>query len=159
MALIFTSPLANVCRYQCFYLQSGANLWDCTIFSGTQPTAAQITSSWATYSANYLCHWTDVAWQTPIDTNVLDAAQLLSANIPTARAAFRTGTASWAILWNYTPNVSEAAVQGASLPSTAFWVVPVTDNAGNGVLKLTTTSIVSGTSYQPNDITIRVSLI
>lgn len=145
--------------YQCFYLQSGTNLWDCTIFAGTQPTAAQITSSYSTYSASALCHWTDATWITPTSADTFGVAQLLSANIPTARTAFNTGTASWAILWNHTPNVSEAAAQGASLPSTAFWVVPVTNNAGNGVLKLTTTSIVSGTSYQPNDITIRVSLI
>ena len=159
MALIFTTPLANLCMYQCFYLQSGTNTWDCTIFSGTQPTAAQITSNWATYSANYLCHWINATWITPTDQNTLDALQLLTANIPAATAAFRTGTASWAILWNHTPNVSEAAVQGASLPSTIFWVVPVTNNGGNGVLRLTTTSIVSGTLYQPNDITIKVSLI
>lgn len=127
-----------------------------TVFGGTQPTAAQIAASWSTYSAQYLVHWTNVLWFLPPAFTTLASSQVYNTQIPAGKAAFRSGTATWAIIWNRT-NVSEATIQGATLPSltAGFTVVPVTNSGGNGVVRLTTTSIVSGTSYQPADITLR----
>ena len=128
-----------------------------TAFSGAQPTAAQVAASWSTYSAQYLVHWTSITWQTMPNLNNLVSSQTYSAATPVARAAFRTGTATWGIVWNRT-NVTEAAIQGATLPGSTtfgFIVVPVSDSGGNGVIRLTTTSIVSGTSYQPTDLSFR----
>lgn len=158
MALIFTSPIANLFLFQSIQYLYPANTFTCTIFSGTQPNAAQITSSWSTYSANYLVHWTAGSWVAPTSPDTFDAPQLMTANVPLAKTAFRSGTASWAILWPQ-PSVTEALVQGATLPSTKFLVVPVTVNGGNGVVKLTDTNIVVGNSYQPNDITIRAGIV
>jgi len=127
-----------------------------TVFGGTQPTAAQIAASWSTYSAQYLLHWTNVLWFEPPTYNTLLSSQIFNTQIPAGKAAFRSGTATWAIIWNRT-NVSEATIQGATLPTTTagFIVVPASNSGGNGVVRLTTTSIVSGTSYQPTDIALR----
>lgn len=135
---------------------AGVTVSAVTAFSGAQPTAAQVAASWSTYSAQYLVHWTSVGWNVVPNLSNLTSTQTYSAATPVARAAFRTGTATWGIVWNKT-NVTEAAIQGATLPTNTFGfiVVPVSDSVGNGVIRLTTTSIVSGTSYQPTDLSFR----
>ncbi len=159
MALQFFDCIINKFTRAAFETVSDANAaLNCavTVFDGAQPTTAQITASWSTYSAQYLVHWTNVLWQSLPTYTTLASSQVYSAQIPAAKAAFRSGTATWGIVWNRT-NVSEALVQGATLPSTptGFIVFPVTDSGGNGVVRLTTTSIVSGTSYQPTDLSFR----
>lgn len=136
----------------------GGNLSSVTIFSGTQPTAAQVVSSWSTYSAQYLVHWPSVTWPLPPDYQTIQATQTVTASLPAGVAAFRTGTAGWGICWGNL-NASAATIQGATLPGTQFIVVPVTVSGGNGIIKMTTMSIVSGTSYQPADISFKVGLV
>lgn len=126
-----------------------------TIFSGAQPTAAQISASWSTYSAQYLVHWS-VAWYSPPLVATLAASQYHYCQLPAAKIAFRSGTAAWGIIW-CNSNLSEATIQGGTMPSPArgYIVVPVSDNGGDGCIKVTSTTITAGSSYQPSDITLR----
>ena len=132
-----------------------------TIFSGTQPSAANIIASWTSYNGSALVHWTDAQWPQPADYNTLGATKATTATLPTAKNAFNSGTATWALIWSGTnigPTITQANVQSATLPSTYFIVVPVSNGGGNGVVKMTSTTIASGSSYQPIDITLRVGL-
>ena len=156
MALTFFSDVLNAFVYNGIYSQVSWNVstnTSVTVFSGTQPSAADVLASWPTYSAQYLAHWTGVQWPTPAGYNTLGSGNQITANTPAAQNAFRSGTATWAIWW--TSNISEATVQGASLPSTAFVILPVSGSTGTGCVRMTSTSLTSGVSYQPTDITIR----
>ncbi|CAB4146676.1 hypothetical protein UFOVP1008_37 [uncultured Caudovirales phage] len=161
MAVIFTWPLTNMFLYQSFWSQWGlSGACAITAYSGAQPTAAQITSSYNAYSGQALIHWTGATWIQPTSPNsASETQQFMTLNVPTSKVAFVGGTAQWAILWGPTPAVTEAAVKTSALPSTIFYVVPVTDNAGKGVVKMTSTALALGSSYQPSDVTIRVGLV
>lgn len=151
--MIFTAPLLNL------YIKRGiidgfSATWACTIFRGTQPTAAQVTSSWSTYSADYMVHWTGISWTHP-NANTYGSGNLCQMTaIPTAVVANKgsPNDATYAILW--ASNVTEATVQGATLPNTAFIIGPVTSTAGNGMVRLSNISITAGISYQPSAILI-----
>lgn len=121
-----------------------------TIFQGTQPSAAGITSSWSSSSANYLQHWTGVVWNQP-NANSPPLGNVLQMNaIPTSTTANASGTATWAILWG--SNVSEASVQSGTLPNANFVVGPVTNSTGSGMVRLTSTTVTSGASSSPTDV-------
>ena len=159
MALTFFSDLLNAFVHNGIYSQVSWNASvnsSVTVFSGSQPSAASVVSSWSTYSSAYLVHWTGVQWPTPTGNNTLGSGNQITANTPAAQNAFRSGTAAWAIWWP--SNISEATVQGSSLPSTSFVILPVSGSAGTGCVRLTSTTIASGTSYQPTDITIRTGI-
>lgn len=166
MALIFSSDWANAFLWQGFYGQwrGRTYAWNTTspvasvtVFSGTQPSAPSVVSSWSTYSANYLIHWNNIVAPAPTGYNTLGGLNLGTFVTPAAVNAFRSGTAEWAIIW---PNVySEATIQGASLPSNEFLIVPVSTAGGSGWVKLTSLSLTSGTSYQPLDISLRFGTV
>lgn len=121
-----------------------------TVFQGVQPSAADITSSWSSSSANYLQHWTGCSWTQPsLNSPPLGNTLQLTA-IPAATTANATGTATWAILWG--SNVSEASVQTGTLPNANFIVGPVTDLTGNGIVRLSSNSITIGASSSPTDV-------
>jgi hypothetical protein len=160
MAVTFFSDVLNAFVYagiQSMWSWNPSYQTSVTVFSGTQPTAAQVTSSWSTYSAVYLVHWTGVVWPTPIGYNTLDSGNVTTATTPAAQTAFRSGTATWAILWPF--NISEATVQGASLPNASFVILPVSASGGTGCVRLASTTIASGTSYQPTDISIKTGIV
>jgi hypothetical protein len=162
MALTFFSDLLNAFVFngiQSMWSRNPVTNTSLTIFSGTQPTAAQIVSSWSTYSAQYLVHWTGVVWPTPTGYNTLGSGNSTTATTPAAQNAFRSGTATWAILWPSDGNIAEGTIQGASLPSTTFVVLPVSASGGTGCVRLTSTTITSGSSYQPTDITIKTGIV
>jgi hypothetical protein len=109
-----------------------------TIYGGVQPTADNIAASWATYNASFLAHYQGASWTQP--SNGL----LLQLGIPTAVVAAGTGTATWAILWN--ANHTQVTIQGATLPSINFMVVPCSNSIGTGVIRFTTTAMNTGVS-------------
>jgi hypothetical protein len=113
-----------------------------SIFGGARPTAAQITSSWASYNTsnpNFLAHYLGATWTNPNGGTVLTLT-----TIPAAVNALNTGTGVWAILW--ATNISGASVAGSTLPSTQFIVVDVSEFAGTGVIKFTSAEFTSGVS-------------
>lgn len=112
-----------------------------SVYSGAQPTSAEITANWASYasgSANFLAHFVGGAWSQP------SGGILLQLTIPPASTALHTGTGTWCILWS--TNVSAAAVALTSLPSTAFIVGPVSDGIGPGVVRFSNPALVVSTS-------------
>lgn len=121
-----------------------------SIYSGAQPTAAQVEASWSTYNSSksiFLLHFeTGVAW----GRRAADASIAITKYPPT-RVALNSGTATWAICWGST--VALATVASSTLPSVSngFAVVPVSSLAGNGIIKLTDTNIVAGSSYTIRD--------
>lgn len=160
MAITFTSDVLNAFVYSGVHAMFAWNPsypTSVTVFSGAQPTAAQVTSAWSTYSAAYLVHWTGVVWPTPIGASTLDSGNVTTATTPVAKTAFRSGTATWAILWPF--DISEATVQGSTLPNASFVVLPASASSGTGCVRLTSTTISSGTSYQPADISIKTGII
>lgn len=120
-----------------------------TIFSGTQPTSANIISNWSTFNNSFLCHWQNIQlvqmWlstttspNTP--TNLLQLYELSS-----GASAENSGISTWAIVWPTNP--TQSAVSGSSIPSTKFLIVPVSNSQEDGVVILYDTNIVSGNNY------------
>jgi hypothetical protein len=112
-----------------------------TVYSGAQPTAAAVTAGWTSYNqpnANYLAHYIGAAWTQP------SGGILLQLTIPPAVVVEKSGTATWAILW--TTNVTYAATQGSTLPSTSFMVVSVSDSVGAGVIRFANPTLSAGIS-------------
>lgn len=126
-----------------------------TVFSGAQPTAANITSSWNTYRPNSLIHWTGASWTQP-NADTFNQGNYCYVNTVLTATAHATGTAEWGILWN--TNVSLATAQGTTLPNTIFIVGTVTTGLSNGIIKLNDTTITSGVSYSPLEVKISMSL-
>jgi hypothetical protein len=162
MALQFSSDWANAFLWQGLHGQLGNRTYAydtvngrsaVTVFQGTQPTAPQVIASWTTYNVNFLIHWTPIVAPAPIGYTTLGGENRTTFTTPAAVAAFRSGTASWAIYW---PNAySQANIESATLPSNRFIIVPVSINSGAGCVKLTTLGLTAGTSYQPTDISLK----
>lgn len=168
MALQYHQPLLNnfMSSGVRYGISGGSNSTGTavTLFKGTQPTAADILASWTTYNVSALVHWTGVLWLTPPDVNTLTSTKSTTTLPPSATTAFGTGTAEWALLWPTTVisgvagGVTQVNVLGSTIPSNLFIVVPASGPVGNGVVKVANTSIQSGTSYAPTDITIRMGI-
>lgn len=110
-----------------------------TIYGGAKPTAAQITSTWASYNTGYLAHYIGGTWTQPGNNT-----QLSLTTIPTAVNATNSDTGTWCILW--ASNVSGATLVGATLPDTKFIVGDVSNFAGSGVIRFTDPVFTSGVS-------------
>lgn len=156
MAILFNRNIQNL------FLLSGV-IWACqtrpdfvsgtfgvTVFSGSQPSAATIASNWTNYNTTFLAHWQTVQIK---HTNYNTTGSFLELYAPVGSStAANSGTASWAIMW---PNsTTQANVSSSTLPSNQFIVVPVSDTAGNGVIRFINNVLVSGSSYQINDVLI-----
>lgn len=130
----------------------------CTVFSGVQPSAASIIADWPTYSAQYLAHfiWANTVWEY-YNRNSEGTAYLATVQSPTA-TAYRTGTATWGIIWTFQNAPSEAQIQGATLPQNTFIVAPVGDFTSTDTIRLQSTSIVATTTATLNIIVIQTAL-
>ena len=126
-----------------------------TLYGGSQPAADSVVSSWATYNTSFLVHWQNIPLINPAPSS--SAPFLTNRTLPSAVAATNSGTASWAIVWAGNPATGTAAgqISNATIPTTSFIIVPVSDVFGTGVLKLTTTTIVAATSYMFLDFTMK----
>lgn len=110
-----------------------------TVYSGAQPTAAQILANWSNYkssNSNFLVHFVGNYWDQPYKGNLLDLYNMSEAT------PINTGVASWAIL--YTNNILFSQLNAASIPNSSFLVLPVTTTAEKGVIRLADINIVSG---------------
>lgn len=138
-----------------------------TIYSGTQPTAAQIEANFANYNSSTnecLLHlWQSAAVYQPSQTAPVLWSLLNNYGIPTVETALHSGTASWAIVWgpntNVYPNriVNPTDIAGTTLPAPKFIVVPVSSLSGSMPLRLTSTNISSGSSYTLSDFQLNAS--
>lgn len=138
MALIFSPGVLRLFTRSLTYWNDMRTI---TIYGGVQPSAATVQADYAFYlnSANYLIYSNSLV-VTEIDTNKLGANTIsLTAN--------NSGTATWAILWNGT----------APSAGSRFMIVPVSGIAGNGVVKLSSTTLVSGQTYTLSDLSLRIS--
>lgn len=124
-----------------------------TIYSGAQPTAVTVASDWASYkSSNAAClaHFiSGPNWSFNAGT-----LTYYNTNNTSTTLTFNTGTATWAIVWTgisgsstFTGAVSQVQLSSGTLPNSGgFAVVPVTDLAGTGLVKLADVNIVPGTT-------------
>lgn len=113
-----------------------------TIYSGVQPTAENILANWSSYnSTNTTCliHYTPVIWQ--LATGNASAVVITNS---TATAPINSGTASWAILWS-TMQVTTSQLASGTIPTASFFVAPVSDITGTGIIRFTSTVLTSGT--------------
>lgn len=126
-----------------------------TLYSGVQPSADTIVSSWASYNTSFLVHWPNIPILNPFAE--LASPYITNDTLPSAVAASNSGTASWAILWGANPLAGTGAgqISNATIPTTTFIIVPVSDVFGTGILKLTTTTITAPTTYMFLDFTLK----
>lgn len=140
MTLIFSPGMRNL--YMGRGVAAGfAGTFAISVYSGVQPTAAQITSNWTSYNEptpGFLVHYTGAAWTQPSN------GILLQLTLPAAQTVLNSGLASWAILWS--TNLTLANVQSSTLPSTSFMVVPCSDSTGQGVVRFTNSTLTAGVS-------------
>lgn len=121
-----------------------------SIYSGTQPSPADILNNWSIYSSgnsNFLAHYSGAVWSQPsFWTN--STASITT--MPTASNTVRSGVGTWAILWS--ANVLLADVNSGAIPTTSFIVVPVSTLTGIGTIRFdATTTFVAGTQRQIAD--------
>ena len=110
-----------------------------TVYSGTQPTAATILANWGNYNSsnsNLLAHFEPIVWI--IAPGNANAVQIQGT--PTA-TPISSGTATWAILWTGL----QANISSSTIPTTSFFVAPVTDISGTGIIRFTSAVLTSGT--------------
>jgi hypothetical protein len=165
MAIQYFQPMLNkfmgtALRYA---ISGGSTSQDTsiTLMKGTQPSAASIIASWSSYNTSVLVHWDGVKFLLPPDSLTITSQKSTTTSTPTARTAVGTGVAEWAIIWtrdNTGFGVAQSAVLNTSLPRSQFLIVPASGPTGNGVVKVSTANIVTGTSYAPTDITIRMGI-
>ena len=151
MALLLTSPIMNLYVRKAF-LDFMDSTFTVTLYQNTQPTAADLTSSYSTYYPDMLLHWkgASMLWTQP-NQDTLNAGNTCYVNAPNSNTAIRTGTATWAVIWANT-QVTEAIANNTTLPNNRFIICPASDGSGNGIVKLTSTSITSGVSYAASEI-------
>jgi hypothetical protein len=120
------------------------------IYAGAQPTANDVAANWSSYkstSTDYLGFVSGTLLEVSTSSFTLQT-------LTTATAA-GSGTATWAILWNR--GVSAGSMASATLPTSAFWVVPVCDvTTSTGVAILLDTNLTSGQTFTLADVTLKL---
>lgn len=152
MALIFSPSIASA--YMNFFLPRGGK--SISIFSNAvaQPSAATLISNWASYKTS-----TGVALASGnFNFGWLQPYSLLGINDPGPITPFNTGTAAWAVIWENN-NWSTGASLDSSLPTTSFMIVPVSGPTGNGVVRLSTASLVAGQQAMIVDVTFTGAMV
>lgn len=113
-----------------------------SIYSGTQPTSAQIEASWLSFnssSGDFLAHYVGGVWTQPSNGILLQLTGL-----PSPVPAMRTGTGTWCIVW--TTNVSDVEVAGSTLPHTNFIVGACSNEVGDGIIRFADPAFIAATS-------------
>lgn len=112
-----------------------------TVYSGVQPTAANIITNWASFNsanANFLLHYSSVGFTQPASGILMTVTTFPVSTLPT-----NTGTGAWAIIWSTNPLIG---VMNGAIPTTSFIVGPVSDSVGNGIIRFSNTTITTGVS-------------
>lgn len=131
-----------------------------TVYSGSQPSANAIESGWTNYNTTYLFHMPNVEYELLFNTSNTQCGLITNSNFPTSNAAVNGGTASWCIIWcsNVQNGNSTGQIANTTIPNTQFLVGPVTEPWGNGVVRLSNTTITSTQTYNFVDSTIYFSV-
>lgn len=131
-----------------------------TVYSGTQPSANTISSNWTNYNTTYLFHMANVEYELVYSSSNTLSGLISNANFPTSNAAVSGGTAGWCIIWcsNVQNGNGAGQIANTTIPNAQFLVGPVTEAWGNGVVRLTNTSISSAQTYNFVDSTIYFSV-
>ena len=122
-----------------------------SLYAGVQPTANDVADNWPSYtstSTDYL-GFIPSATLSEVSTSSFTLAALTTAT------ATRSGTAAWAILWN--KDISNGSLATDTLPTNAFWVVPVCDvTTSTGIAILLDTNLTSGQTFTLADVTLKL---
>ena len=121
-----------------------------SLHAGLQPTANDVADNWPNYtstSTDYLGFVSGTLLEVSTSSFTLQTL--------TTATATGSGTATWAILWNR--GVSVGSLASDTLPTTAFWVVPVCDvTTSTGVVILLDTNLTSGQTFSLADVTLKL---
>lgn len=120
-----------------------------SVYSGARPTAATLASNWSSYNSNtssfllpYFAGGTN-AWVFSSVSNSWALVPSLYNNF--IGSILHTGTATWAVIWGaYMTTISN--YNTATLPTTNFIVVDVSDSTGTGTLRLNNTTFTVGSA-------------
>ena len=151
MTVIYTSNLRPLFGYRGIF--QGLGNCGCTMYAGAQPaTADDVVTNWSTTyretaggNANLIWH-ADNGMTVAISNN---DTTITGSAFPTAVAPKRNGTVTWAIIWPGT--VTYAALNAATIPRSDLIVVPITITTGNGVLRMTSTTLSTETTTTITD--------
>lgn len=141
MAILFSPSVRNLFIGRGL-LSAFSSPCSISVYSGFQPTSAQVTADWPSYAStnsNFLCHYTGAAWAQPNSGIMMSMG-----TFPAAQLALNTGTATWCILW--TTAVTSLNAAGVTLPHPTFIVAPCSDSIGDGVIRFDDPVFVSGVS-------------
>jgi hypothetical protein len=129
-----------------------------TAYGGTQPTAAAFLANWdATYKNAQLVHWINCTQTHPNGDSLTLGLTMWVTPLPAPQSASNEGTAAWAVIWQ--TNVTLASLASSTIPNTAFCIIPVTDTAGTGILRMANTSILAGASTAMDSCGIEINSI
>ena len=151
MALIYHPNIRVNLAYYGIFLGLGS--CGCTMYAGAQPAAADdVVTNWGTTyrettggNANLIWH-ADNGMTIGLTNN---SVTIYGTAFPTAVAPKRNGTVTWAIIWPST--VTYAALNAATIPRTDFIVAPISITTGNGVLRMTSTTLTTATTTTISD--------
>lgn len=125
-------------------------IFKASLHAGSQPTANDVADNWPSYtstSTDYLGFVSGTLLEVSTSSFTLQTL--------TTATATASGTATWAILWNR--GVSVGSLASDTLPTTAFWVVPVCDvTTSTGVVVLNDTNLTSGQTFTLSDVTLKL---
>lgn len=130
--------------------------------SGNQPTANEVVTNWAsTYNSSkdtFLALTDMVSFSESKNGTGTDYSYILS-NVVTGNYAIRSGTATWAIIYE---DSTLQSITSATLTATStvpanvgLMVVPVSDvNTSTGVFKLLNNNLIGGSTFTITDFTL-----
>lgn len=139
MALIYNSQLRTVAAT--YGVLGGFSSPSITMYAGTQPTPTTLISSWSSYNyntSNFLWHA-----QTGLTLAVTGGVSIYASATPSALPV-RSGTAAWAVVWS--GSVSTGTMTTSSIPNSSFMICPISINTSNGVVRLASTTLATGTT-------------
>jgi hypothetical protein len=113
-----------------------------TVYSGTQPAAADFITNWGT---TYNSSQTAFLWHANGITFTLQTGNLQIAitSFPPSTAPTRNGTAEWCCIWNNAPTGPN--LSAGTIANTRFILAPVSVTGGTGVLRFTSLAFDTGT--------------
>lgn len=141
MALIYSDSVKSLTLGQGILSLLPSNYSAISIYSGVQPTASVIETTWPSYNTTnnkFLVHFQSAIWYQP-SANVLSIQ-----TYPAASTALHSGTAEWAIIWS--SNTDSYTLGQDTLTNTDFIVVPCSSVSGNGIITFSDTTITEGTT-------------
>lgn len=145
MALIYSPSLSSL-FLSAMILPGGSGSYTTVFMAGPQPTPAAFIADWAT-TYKYPINCLGVA---DLAIGFTQQDILIGVTNPQTIVAFGTGTAAWAVMFDNNNWASASALSGG-LPSNRFMLFSVSDTIGDGIIRLSSTSFVSGQSVTITD--------